>query len=76
MNKEDCPEDSILRDDHLFSRKEAARYLGISPKTLAAWASTGRFKIAIVRIGRLIKHRRSVLDEFISERTDKPWPHS
>lgn len=54
--------------DPLLSRREAATYLGLSPRTLAIWAHTGRYGLEVVKIGRLSKYRRSSLDLFINER--------
>ena len=52
-----------------LSRKEAAAYLGVSPGTLEVWASTGRYDLPFVKIGRLAYYRRSELDVFIKSRT-------
>jgi hypothetical protein len=52
----------------LLSRKEAATYLGLSERTLAVWACTGRYNLEMVKIGRLAKYRKSSLDLFIQER--------
>ena len=57
--------------DILLSRKEAANYLGVSPQTLAIWATTKRYGLEMVKIGRLAKYRRSALDAFITRRTVK-----
>ncbi len=53
----------------LLSRREAAAYLGVTPETLAVWACTKRYQLAIVKIGRLAKYRKADLDAFISSRT-------
>ena len=53
----------------LLDRDEAATYLGISPRTLAVWAATGRYSLKFVRIGRRVKYRRADLDAFIASRT-------
>ncbi|PRZ00782.1 excisionase family DNA binding protein [Jezberella montanilacus] len=52
----------------LLSRREAAVYLGLSVRTLAIWASTGRYALEVVKIGRLSKYRKSALDKFINDR--------
>jgi len=52
--------------DPLFSRQEAAQYLGLSTKTLATWASTGRQNLPMVKIGSRAKYRKSDLDAFIA----------
>ncbi len=53
----------------LLSRKEAAAYLGVTPETLAVWHCTKRYQLAVVKIGRLCKYKRSDLDAFIANRT-------
>lgn len=49
----------------LMSRKEAAKYLGVSPSTLANWASTKKFSLPYFRVGRAVRYRKSDLDAFI-----------
>lgn len=58
-----------IREGELLSRDETARLLGIEKSTLEAWATTGRYGLPFVRIGRLAKYRRSDLDAFIERRT-------
>jgi hypothetical protein len=53
----------------LFSRKEAAEYLGISPQTLAIWSCSGRYQLPMVKVGRLSKYKRGDLDSFLARRT-------
>jgi len=50
----------------LLTRREAALYLGISEQTLAIWKCTGRYQLPFVKIGRLVKYRKSDLDAFIA----------
>ena len=52
----------------LFTRKEAAAYLGISPNTLAVWASNGRYNLKFIKVGKLVKYRRSDLNVFLEQR--------
>lgn len=49
----------------LLSRKEAAKYLGVSASTLANWASTKKFVIPYFRVGKAVRYRKSDLDDFI-----------
>jgi excisionase family DNA binding protein len=63
-----CP----VEKTDLLSRAEAAAYLGIKAQTLAVWSCTKRYGIAMVKIGRLAKYRRSDLDAFIASRTVRP----
>jgi excisionase family DNA binding protein len=59
------PFSATLHSD-LLSREQAARYLGVSPRTLAVWKSTGRYCLPVCKIGRLAKYRKSDLDAFIA----------
>lgn len=52
----------------LFSRKEAAEYLSISPNTLAVWASTGRYALPYTKIGNAVRYTRADLNNFIEQR--------
>lgn len=57
---------------HLLSRADAAAYLGVSKGTLEVWASTQRYALPFVKVGRLAKYRLADLDAFIESRlTDK-----
>ncbi len=55
--------------DPLFTPKETAEYLGVSQDTLAVWRCTGRYEIPFVKVGRLVKYRKSALDAFLDRRT-------
>lgn len=52
-----------------MTRREAAEYLGLSPTTLEVWASTGRYSLPFVKVGRRAFYRRSDLDKWIRSRT-------
>jgi len=54
----------------LLSAKEAAEYLGLSHRTLWAWAQQGQ--IPVVRLGRRVLFDQVDLDEVIEECTQ--WP--
>jgi hypothetical protein len=57
-------------DQDRLSRVEAAKYLGLeNPGTLEVWASTKRYDLPYVKIGRRVFYRRSALDRFIEQRT-------
>lgn len=53
----------------LLNRKEAAEFLGTTEGTLAVWATTKRYNLPMVKIGRLVKYRLSDLEAFIERRT-------
>jgi excisionase family DNA binding protein len=60
---------TIRNDDPLLSKPEAAAYLSIAEQTISNWLATGRYKLPYVRVGRLIRFRKSDLDAFIARRT-------
>ena len=53
--------------DKLLNGHEAAAFLGITYHTLAVWKSTKRHNVPYVKIGRLVKYRRTDLERFINE---------
>lgn len=52
----------------LLSRSEAAAFLGVSKGTLEVWASTQRYDLPFVKVGRLAKYRMCDLEAFIQSR--------
>lgn len=65
----ETPAITLRFQSDLLTRREAASYLGITPETLAVWASTRRYPLRFIKIGRLSKYRKSDLDAFINSRT-------
>ena len=53
----------------LMDRKTAAKYLSISPGTLAIWDCTKRHNLNPIKVGRAVRYRRTVLDKFLEDRT-------
>lgn len=53
----------------LLTRKQAAQYLGLKVDTLHNWASTGRYNLPFIKVGRLCKYRKTDLDAFLEQRT-------
>lgn len=58
-----------MANSELFTRDLAAAYLGVQAHTLAAWASTRRYPLRYVKVGRLVRYRKSDLDDFLAKRT-------
>ena len=56
-------------NDQLFTPKEASEYLGVSQDTLSVWRCVGRYNIPFIKVGRLVKYRKSSLDAFLESRT-------
>ena len=55
--------------NRLLNRQEAAAFLGVREDTLAAWKSTRKYDIPVVKVGRLVRYRFADLLEFIDRRT-------
>jgi excisionase family DNA binding protein len=53
----------------LLTRKQAAEYLGLEPRTLDVWACTKRYNLRFTKVGRLAKYRKEDLDDFLAQRT-------
>lgn len=55
--------------DPLLTPSEAAAYIGVTENTLSVWRCVGRYNIQFVKVGRLVKYRKSALDDFLDRRT-------
>jgi len=55
--------------DPLLTPSEAAAYIGVTENTLSVWRCVGRYNIQFVKVGRLVKYRKSALDAFLDRRT-------
>ncbi|PJC86011.1 DNA-binding protein [Vibrio sp. HA2012] len=53
----------------MVNRKSAAEYLGVSEGTLAVWASTGRYQLPFIKLGRKVMYSIEALDAFLESRT-------
>lgn len=60
---------SALNADPKLNEAEAAEYLGVSPGTLTVWRSVGRYNLPYVKVGRLVRYRKSDLDAWLHQRT-------
>jgi len=59
---------NVQDDPHnqLMDRKTAAKYLGISPNTMAVWDCTKRYDLKPLKVGRSVRYRKSELDAFLA----------
>lgn len=66
---------NFVKENKLLSREEAAKYLGVSPKTLQAWQTKEHSPDSIlvplpyVKVGHLVKYKLSDLNDFIKRQT-------
>ncbi len=56
-------------NDPLFTPQETANYIGVTVHTLSVWRCVGRYNIPFVKVGRLVKYRKSALDAFLERQT-------
>lgn len=56
------------KNESLLDRKTAAKYLNLSPGTLAVWDCTKRYDLSPIKIGRAVRYRKADLDKFIEQR--------
>lgn len=54
----------------LLSREEAAKFLGVKPNTLACWASTKRYQLPMIKVGRVVRYRLADLERWLESRTE------
>ncbi|MEN7462293.1 helix-turn-helix domain-containing protein [Pantoea dispersa] len=55
-----------LKTPSRLTRSEAAYYLGVTPQTLANWASTGKVQIPHYKVGRKVIYFQSDLDAYLA----------
>ncbi len=55
--------------DPLLTPPDAAEYIGVTENTLSVWRCVGRYDIPFIKVGRLVKYRKSALDSFLERRT-------
>lgn len=53
----------------LVTPKTLASELGISEQTLSNWRATRRYELPFIKCGRLVRYRRSDVDQFLQSRT-------
>lgn len=58
-------EDTFSEQESLLTRKEASKYLGVAVGTLAVWACNKRYNLPMVKVGHLVRYRKSDLDAFL-----------
>lgn len=63
------PPKSNQASDPLYDPAEAAEYIGVKESTLSVWRCVGRYGIEYIKVGRLVKYRKSALDAFLQRRT-------
>ena len=57
------------KNAELLNSNQAAAYLGVLPGTLEVWRCTKRYHLPFIKVGRLVRYRKSDLDNFLADRT-------
>ena len=57
-----------MSNSELLNAEQAAQYLGVAKQTLHNWRSSGRYRLPCLRVGRLVRYRRSDLDAWLESR--------
>jgi excisionase family DNA binding protein len=56
-----------MPNDKLLTRKEAADFLGTAENTLAVWACNKRYNLPMIKIGKLVRYKKSDLIAFVEK---------
>ena len=56
-------------DDPLLDTSQAAAVIDAKPATLEVWRCTKRYDIPYIKVGRLVRYRKSALLKFLESRT-------
>ena len=63
---------TTIVDDRLMTPLEAAAFLNVRPQTLATWRSSNRYGIPYVKVGHVVRYRRSDLERWLKGQTVTP----
>jgi hypothetical protein len=56
---------------NLLDERAAAAMLGVQPRTLSVWRSTGRYKLPFIKVGRSVRYRASHLQAWLDRQTQE-----
>lgn len=57
-----------MKNNILFYREEAAKYLGVQFATMKVWATERPTRIPYIRVGRKVQYFKEDLDNYIKSR--------
>lgn len=58
-----------MNTSELITPKTLSEELGVNEQTLSNWRSTKRYALPFIKCGRLVRYRRSDVDQFLVSRT-------
>ena len=62
-NKEACN----ISPAGLMTPRDAAVYIGVKINTLAVWRMTNKYGLPFVKLGKVVRYRKTDLDEWINK---------
>ena len=54
-----------MQDTTLLTPGQVASFLGIAPETLNVWRCTQRYHLPYIKVGRLVRYRKTDVEHFI-----------
>lgn len=60
---------TVTHQPRLLTRDNVAEMLGVTRGTLAVWASTRRYDLPVVKVGRAVRYRASDVEAWLERRT-------
>ena len=61
--------ETVIDYPAIMDREQAAQFIGVKPQTLSVWATTGRYQLPYIKVGRSVRYRKSDLEAFLASRT-------
>lgn len=58
----------------LLTPVEAAQILAIDPETLNVWRCTQRYDLPYIKVGRLVRYKKTDIEKFIEANTSQSPP--
>ena len=60
---------AFINDDPLLDTIQAAQVIHTEPSTMEVWRCTKRYDLPFIKVGRLVRYRRSDLLKWLASRT-------
>lgn len=55
-------------ENDLLDSAEISQIINVAEGTLAVWRSTGRYNLPYIKVGRLVRYRRSDIEDWLDRR--------
>jgi excisionase family DNA binding protein len=62
--------DTLANPNELLNREQTAELIGVAASTLDQWRCYRRHGLPFIRVGRLIRYKRSQIEAWLKSRTD------